>query len=66
MHQHYPKQLDSQQPLLDRKSLASRWGVSIETIKRREADGSINPVYLPGGRLVRYRLAEIIAIENNG
>lgn len=54
---------DSQQPLLDRKTLAKRWGVSIETIKRREADGTINPVYLPGGRLVRYRLEDIIKLE---
>lgn len=49
--------------LLDRKALAARWSVSIETLKRREKDGSLLPVYLPGGRLVRYRLSDIEEIE---
>lgn len=57
---------DNQQSiLLNRKDLASRWGVSIETIKRREYEGTLKPVYLPGNRLIRYRLSDIIAIENN-
>jgi predicted DNA-binding transcriptional regulator AlpA len=49
--------------LLDRPALAHRWGVSRETIKRREKDGTLTPVYLPGGRLVRYRLADVIKAE---
>lgn len=54
---------DSQLLLLDRKALAHRWSVSGETIKRREKDGTLTPVYLPGGRLVRYRLADVIKAE---
>jgi predicted site-specific integrase-resolvase len=49
--------------LLDRQALAHRWGCSIETIKRREKDGTLTPVHLPGGRLVRYRLNNIIQAE---
>jgi hypothetical protein len=49
--------------LLDRKEVARRWAVSIETIKRRERDGSLKATHLPGGRLVRYRLADVIAAE---
>jgi hypothetical protein len=49
--------------LVDRKTLARRWGVSVETVKRREADGTLPPLYLPGGRLVRYRLGDILKAE---
>lgn len=59
--------MTAQQPpqdkLLDRLALAHRWGVSRETLKRREKDGTLTPVYLPGGRLVRYRLSEILKLE---
>jgi predicted DNA-binding transcriptional regulator AlpA len=51
--------------LLDRAALALRWGVSRETLKRREKDGTLFPIYLPGGRLVRYRLSEILKAEGN-
>ena len=49
--------------LIDRKQLASRWCCSIPTIQRREKDGTLNPIYIPGGRLVRYRLEDIEQIE---
>lgn len=49
--------------LLTRKDVEQRWGVSRETVKRREKDGTLKPVYLPGGRLVRYRLSEILKME---
>lgn len=49
--------------LLDRKALAERWSVSIETVKRREKAGKISPVYLEGERTVRYRLSDIVRIE---
>ena len=49
--------------LLDRRTLASRWKVSQMTLQRREKDGTLKPVYLPGGRLVRYRLSEILKLE---
>jgi hypothetical protein len=51
------------QTLIDRKKLASRWECSIMTIKRREVDGMLTPVNLMG-RIVRYRLSDIEAIEN--
>jgi hypothetical protein len=43
--------------------VAQRWRVSQESIKRREKDGTLTPVYLPGGRLVRYRLADVLKAE---
>lgn len=49
--------------LFDRKTLAKRWGVSVETVKRRETDGTLPPLYLPGGRLVRYRLSDVLKAE---
>jgi hypothetical protein len=49
--------------LLDRKSLAKRWHCSTETIKRREAEGVLKATKL-GGRLVRYRLSDIQALES--
>lgn len=48
--------------LLSRRALASRWGVSTETLKRRERDGTLNPVRF-NRRLLRYRLSDIVAIE---
>jgi predicted DNA-binding transcriptional regulator AlpA len=54
---------DKPDSLLSRNSLAHRWGCSIETIKRREKDGTLKPIYLPGGRLVRYRLADVLDAE---
>ena len=50
------------QTLIDRKELASRWGCSIPTIKRREIDGMLKPIHL-STRLVRYRLADVEALE---
>jgi len=47
--------------LVTRKGLASRWQVSVETLKRRERCG-ILPV-LKLGRGVRYRLDDIESIE---
>jgi hypothetical protein len=47
--------------LLNRGGLAERWGCSIETIKRRERAGVLNAIIL--GRLVRYRLSDILSIE---
>ncbi len=46
---------------LDRRELASRWKVSIETIKRRQIAGT-----LPGfklGRGLRFKLQDIERIE---
>lgn len=51
------------QKLIDRKRLATRWGCSVVTIKRREKEGFLKPVDLMG-RIVRYRLTDIEDIEN--
>jgi hypothetical protein len=46
---------------LDRKGLADRWNCCVETIKRREKAKVLKPLKL--GRLVRYRLVDVEAVE---
>ena len=46
---------------LDRKQLAERWSCCVETIKRREKARVLTALKL--GRLVRYRLSDIEAVE---
>jgi len=48
--------------MLSRALLAERWGVSKETIKRREQEGLLHPLRF-NQRLLRYRLSDIEAIE---
>ena len=59
----YQDKIATKSVLIDRETLKARWGVSIPTIQRREKDGTLNPIYIPGGRLVRYRLEDIEQIE---
>ena len=47
---------------ISRKALAQRWSCSVETIKRKEKVGILNPLRL-GKRFLRYRLSDIEAIE---
>jgi predicted DNA-binding transcriptional regulator AlpA len=47
--------------LLSRRQLAERWGVSKETLKRREKAGRLP--FLKLGKVVRYWLANIEQIE---
>ena len=47
--------------LVSRKELSARWSVSLETIKRRERDGTLSPIVLGG--LVRYALTQVEEIE---
>ena len=61
MHSAYPNKTTV---LLDRPRLADRWSCSIETLKRRERAGVLTAILL--GRLVRYRLSDIEAIEDAG
>lgn len=49
---------------LSRKELSARWSLSIKTLKRREKEGILRPLSL-GARTVRYRLSEILAIEED-
>jgi hypothetical protein len=46
---------------LTRQELAERWRCCIETIKRRQAQGALKALKL--GRMVRYRMEEIRAVE---
>jgi hypothetical protein len=48
---------------LSREALAERWDVHVETLKRDEKLGRLHPLKL-GDRRVRYRLADILAIEH--
>jgi hypothetical protein len=49
---------------LSRKELSERWNLSIKTLKRREKAGTLRPLSL-GARTVRYRLSEILKIEED-
>ena len=48
--------------LLSRRQVAVRQGVSTETIKRRERDGSLTPLRF-NERLIRYRLSDVLRYE---
>jgi hypothetical protein len=52
---------NNQTQMLSRRQLASRWGVSKETLKRREKAGTLP--FLKIGKVIRYRLADIEQIE---
>jgi len=54
----------NQDRLLSRKELAERFSCSIKTLKRREKAGTLRPLSL-GARTVRYRLSDILAIEED-
>ena len=51
--------------LLTRLEPAQRWKVSIETLKRRERSKILRPVKLKG-RIVRYRITDVLRIEEEG
>jgi hypothetical protein len=50
---------------LTRIELAKRWKVSIDTLKRRERAKILRPVRLDG-RVIRYRLRDVLRIEEVG
>lgn len=47
--------------LLSRRQLASRWVMSIPSLKRREKAGLLQPLII--GKSVRYRIPDIERIE---
>ncbi|OAI56219.1 hypothetical protein AYO49_04770 [Verrucomicrobiaceae bacterium SCGC AG-212-N21] len=49
---------------LSEKQLAARWACSGITVRRRARAGALTPVKL--GRLTRYRISEVLAIESAG
>jgi hypothetical protein len=51
--------------LLTRSELAKRWKISIETLKRRERARILRPVRLDG-RVIRYRMSDVLRIEEEG
>ena len=51
--------------LISRQSLCSRWQVCAETLKRKERAKLLRPIRL-SERMVRYRIAEVVALENAG
>jgi hypothetical protein len=54
-----------EETLLTRSELARRWKVSIETLKRRERARILRPIRLDG-RVIRYRLRDVLRIEEEG
>jgi hypothetical protein len=52
----------SSDALFSRRQLADRWATSIETIKRRQKQGVLTPIYL-SARQVRYKLSQIVNVE---
>ena len=53
--------LPTENVTLTREDLALRWRCCIETIKRREKSGALKALKL--GRMVRYRMADVRAVE---
>jgi hypothetical protein len=51
--------------LVTRSELARRWKVSVESLKRRESAKILRPVRLEG-RVIRYRMSDILRIEEEG
>ncbi len=51
--------------LLHRKELGKRWSCSGETLKRYEKRGLLKPIKL-APRMLRYRLSDVIALEEAG
>ena len=63
LHSHQKRLTDHKsEVLLSRKQVADRWSVSLETIKRREAAGVLQPLRF-SARQVRYRLSDILSAE---
>ena len=48
--------------LLDDVQLAERWGTSPKTLRNQRVSGSVVP-FIRIGRLVRYRLSDVLAYE---
>ena len=61
-----PEQPGSESPqFITRASLARRWSASVSTVRRHEAAGRLHPRREIGSN-VRYALAEVLAIEQQG
>jgi predicted DNA-binding transcriptional regulator AlpA len=56
------KEIGPETRLLSRQQIAVKQGVSVETVKRRERQGLLQPIRF-NSRLVRYRLSDVLAYE---
>jgi predicted DNA-binding transcriptional regulator AlpA len=56
------KEIGPETRLVSRRQIAVKEGVSVETIKRREKQGSLKPIRF-NSRLIRYRLSDVLAFE---
>jgi len=54
---------ETENRLMSREQIASRWGVSTETVKRRERDDTLKGLHF-NKRLVRYRLQDVRSAES--
>lgn len=53
---------ENKEDLISRPALARRWQCHVETIRRREKEGQLHPLQM-GKRMIRYKMAEVLAIE---
>jgi DNA-binding Xre family transcriptional regulator len=54
-----------QEIFISRKELAKRWSLSKGTIKRMDDAGRLNAITF-NSRVIRYRISEILDIEDSG
>ena len=57
-----PKTKQKDEDFISRQGTCARWDCSLETLKRREKQGILHPVGF-SERMVRYRLSEVLAVE---
>lgn len=62
MKRHEATVLASEDRLLTRDEVATRWGCCRETVRRKELLGILTPVRI-GPRFVRYHLSEVLKRE---
>ena len=55
--------VQTNEQLLSRKAVAARWQSCVETVKRREKAGLLNPIRF-NQRMLRYRLSEVERLES--
>ena len=57
------KYTEESQKFISRRQLAKRWSVSIMTVRRREADGTLTRYMF--GRDIRFSIKQIEEVEEN-
>ena len=59
------RHIQFEEGLISRQSLCARWQVCEETLKRKERAQLLVPIRL-SKRMVRYKMAQVLALENAG